>query len=523
MSHDVQTQVAIVGGGPVGLGLAIDLGQRGVSAILIEKEEALHLIPKGQNLTQRTMEHFRLWGVEDEVRAARVMPPGYPAVGVNSYGSLMSVYAHPWFRRSQVDQYYFTNNERLPQYLTEKVLRKRLSELPTVTAQYGRAVVSVDQDPSRVLVSTADGVVEAEYVVGCDGSHSLVREQTGIGEQRSDHDRRMVLMVFRSSELHDLLEARFSQASFFNVLHPDLDGYWRFLGRVDVSEQWFFHAPVPPNATVDTIDHHGLLAEAVGVPVAVELDYVGFWDLRVAIADTYRSGRAFIAGDAAHSHPPYGGYGINTGLEDARNLGWKLQAVSEGWGGGNLLETYTQERRPVFVSTARDFIEAFIEDDRAFIRAHDPQVDEADFRDAWEQRRFGSNHAVSGFEPHYEGSPIVLGASGGVSGAVGAHTFTARPGHHLPPPLRPRGADLFHALGGGFSLITGDSSETVGRFVAAADALGMPLTTVKCDMSSYESPLVLVRPDHFVSWVDDGSPCDPRAVLTTCAGRVPLL
>ncbi|MGD2100909.1 MAG: FAD-dependent monooxygenase [Acidimicrobiia bacterium] len=514
----MQPRVVIVGGGPVGLGLAIELGQRDIPVSVLEREGSLHRIPKGQNLTQRTMEHLRSWGVEERVRSARVMPPDYPAVGINAYGDLLSAYAHPWFRRSAVDPYYFTGNERLPQYETEKVLRARVEEIPAVTVRYGTPVLAIEQDESTAVVDTPEGKVEGEFVVGCDGSHSIVRRQAGFEEQRSDHDRRMALLVFRSRELHELLEGRYGQASYFNVLHPDLDGYWRFLGRVDVGEQWFFHAPVEAGSSVESLDCRGLVSAAVGTDVPIEVDYVGFWDLRFAVADCYRRGRVLIAGDAAHSHPPYGGYGINLGLEDARNLGWKLAATVHGWGGSNLLPSYTLERRPVFVSTARDFIETFIVDDRAFVNEHDPAVDKEDFGAAWERRRAGSNRAVSEFEPHYEGSPIVFGPPDGESGAVGSHEFRARAGHHLPP-VGSGGGQLFNSLGTGFALVTADpQSPEAHSFESAAHELGVPLTVVTANMGRYETSMALVRPDHYVAWVADEPTQDPASVLARSVG-----
>lgn len=517
----MQADVAIVGGGPVGLGLGIELGQRGIETVVVEREESLHRIPKGQNLTQRTMEHFRCWGVERRVRAVRLMPSDYPAGGINAFGDLMSDYAHPWFRRSEVSSYYFTENERLPQYLTERVLRGRLGELDSVELLLGVSAIGIDQRDDRVLVSMGgDGVIEAPYVVGCDGSHSMVRELAGISETRMDHDRRMVLLVFRSEELHRILEKRFGEASFFNVLHPELDGYWRFLGRVDVGEGWFFHAPVPANTTVETLDYHALLTETVGTAFAIELDHVGFWDLRIAYANSYRSGRVFIAGDAAHSHPPYGGYGINTGLEDARNLGWKLTATLEGWADDALLDSYTEERLPVFESTAHDFIEAFIENDREFIEKYDP-ADEARFAEAWDRRRRGANLGVSVFDPHYEGSPIVFGPADGVSSAVGRHSLEARPGHRLPPPSSDPDA-LFDELGDGFTLLmTRSSSGHIGGFERVAAELGVPLKTVWIgdhDADSYGSAAILTRPDHIVSWIDDGSPRSAMDVLSRSVG-----
>lgn len=484
--------------------------------MVVEKTTALHNVPKGQNLTQRTMEHFRSWEVEDRIRAARVMPPDYPAAGVNAYGNLTSRYAHPWFKRSSVDSYYFASNERLPQYLTERVLRDRVGELDGVRALYGTEALAVTDIGSHAIVATDQGEIEASYVIGCDGSHSTVRAAAGIGETLSEHDRKMVLLVFRSTELHRILEDRYGKAAFFNVLHPDLEGYWRFLGRVDVGESWFFHAPVDPEARTDTFDYESLLHDSVGTRFDVDLDYIGFWDLRIAIADSYRSGRVLIAGDAAHSHPPYGGYGINTGLEDARNLGWKLAATIHGWGGTGLLDSYTEERRAVFASTARDFIEAFIENDRFFIARHNPERDEADFASAWEERRAGSNLGVSEFEPHYEGSPIVFGPFGGESGAVGQHSHRPRPGHHLPPPEEPT-RDLFPSLGTGLTLLADSLSDAaVEAFRTAARELGTPLEVITNqevpDIGSYDSS-ILVRPDHFIAWVGDGDDVDQASVL----------
>lgn len=504
----------------MGLGLAIELGRHGIDVVLLEKHEQLHAIPKGQNLTQRTMEHFRAWGVEEAVRAAREMPPGYPAAGVNAYGTLLSGYAQPWFRRSQVADFYHAANERLPQYRTEDVLRQRVAELGSVETHFGVAAESIAQGRESAVVRAGDLTVESRYVVGCDGSRSLVRTEAGISETTTDHDRRMVLLVFRSRQLHELLERAFGEASFFNVLDPSLDGYWRFLGRVDVGERWFFHAPVALDASIDSIDPHEILTETVGADFEVEVDHAGFWDLRIAVADTYRAGRVLIAGDAAHSHPPYGGYGINTGFEDARNLGWKLRAELEGWGGPQLLDSYTAERRDVFVSTAQDLIEAFIARDRAFIAAHDPQRDRDDFERAWEARRSRSV-GVTDYVPHYSGSPIVLGPPDARSGAVGEHTFEVRPGHHLAPRRSKSGAAI-RPSDSAFLLVAGDEHDEAS-WVAAAHEWGVPLEVVRDgftgETADSGAERFLVRPDGFVAWVDDGS-SGPADVLRTATGRL---
>jgi 4-hydroxyisophthalate hydroxylase len=513
MMNQETTQIIIVGAGPVGLGLAIELGLRGIPCVVVERRLSPQQIPKGQNLTQRTMEHFYFWGAEKELRAARTIPPEYGIVGLTAYGALLGDYSYDWFDRALVRPYYFTDNERLPQFATEAVLRRRAAQLPAITTLFGWTVVDVEQDENGVKVTAErDGggsrtVLHGTYVVGCDGARSIVRERAGITQTRSDHDRLMVLLVFRSRKLHELL-ARYPGKSYYNVLDPELEGYWKFFGRVDLGSTWFFHAPVPPDTTKDNFDFRSYLHAAVGAPFEVEFDHIGFWDLRFAIADAYRLDRIFIAGDAAHSHPPYGGYGVNTGFEDARNLGWKLAAALQGWAGPGLLDSYGLERRPVFESTARDFIEKAIRIDKAFLEKYSPRRNLAEFERAWTERQSGASAEVNVFEPNYEGSPLVFGPPTGTSGALGSHVFQARAGHHLAPQALSFGRSVFEELGSGFTLLALDQGdEVVEKFTAAALAARVPLKVIRDSRGQgrerYAAGLVLIRPDQFVAWAGD--------------------
>ncbi|MDP3701519.1 MAG: FAD-dependent monooxygenase [Hylemonella sp.] len=528
------TQVLIVGGGPVGMGLAIELGQRGIRCVVIERYREPQRIPKGQNLTQRTLEHFHFWGAEQALRAARTIPPEYGIGGLTAYGTLLGAYHYDWLQRELVRPYYYTANERLPQYATEAVLRARVQALPTVQVLYGWQAEELKDEGAQVRVVARDPdsaerrVLQADYVIGCDGSRSRVREQAGITQTLSDHDRMMVLLVFRSHQLHELLK-RYPGKSYYNVLQPELDGYWKFFGRVDLEGNWFFHAPVPPGTTRDNFDFRHYLHEAVGAEFDVEFEHIGFWDLRFAIADRYRAGRIFVAGDAAHSHPPYGGYGVNTGFEDARNLGWKLAAVLQGWGQAALLDSYDRERRPVFESTARDFIARSIETDQKFLREFDPARDRSAFEAAWNSRSVGAVGEVQAFEPHYEGLPVIAGLSptqGRGGSAVGQHEFKARAGHHLAPALLSDGRNVYERLGAGFTLLAFDAApERVRAFVDAAAEAGLPLAVVEDtageERTRYAADLILVRPDQFVAWTDSGEAMniDARAILQRVSGR----
>jgi 2-polyprenyl-6-methoxyphenol hydroxylase-like FAD-dependent oxidoreductase len=521
-------EVVVVGGGPVGMGLAIELGQRNVRTIVVERYAAPQNIPKGQNLTQRSMEHFQRWGVERAVRAARTIPPEYGIGGLTAYGTLLSEYNYDWMQRELVRPFYFTDNERLPQYATETVLRRRAEELASVVTLFGWSAETVRQDAgeAHVVIAERSGAgrrtLRAQYVVGCDGSHSMVRTQAGISQTLSDHDRLMVLLVFRSHALHRLLE-RYPGKSFYSVLNPELQGYWKFFGRVDLGSTWFFHAPVPPGTTRDNFDFRQCLYAAAGAEFDVEFDHIGFWDLRFAVADTYRAGRIFVAGDAAHSHPPYGAYGVNTGLEDARNLGWKLAAVLQGWGGEELIGSYDAERRPVFQSTARDFIEKAIAEDRSFLAQFNPARDRASFERAWAQRKLGARSEVHAFEPNYEGSPVVWGPPGGRSSALGTHAFRARAGHHLAPQPLSSGGNVFEGLGAHFTLLSLDGEEAVcGAFATAADCLQVPLEVIRERRTGgrerYEAKYVLVRPDQFVAWAGEEVSPEATTILRRAAG-----
>jgi len=518
-TEDFDAEVVIVGAGPVGLGLAIELGQRQRRVILVERYPQPQRIPKGQNLTQRTMEHFHFWGAEKALRAARTIPAEYGIGGLTAYGTLLGPH-YDWLQRDLVKPYYFTGNERLPQYATEAVMRERVAQLPSVTTVYGWSAHSVEQDAGGVTVGLAERggtgrrSLRAQYVVGCDGSRSAVREAAGLTQSRTDHDRMMVLLVFKSPQLHELLKC-YPGKSYYNVLQPELKGYWKFFGRVDLGNTWFFHAPVPPGTTQDNFDFAAYLHEAVGARFDMEFEHIGFWDLRFMLADRYRQGRVFIAGDAAHSHPPYGGYGVNAGLEDARNLGWKLAATLEGWGGEALLDSYDAERRPVFASTMHDFIAKSIETDRRFLETHDPARDQAAFDEAWSARARGAVGEVHAFEPNYEGSPVVAAAEGGAAApsSVGSHRFVANPGHHLAPAVLSDGRNVYERFGAGFSLLAfGARADSVQAYREAAQRLGLPLTVVEDapqgEAARYEAALVLVRPDNFVAWVGNDEALD---------------
>jgi 4-hydroxyisophthalate hydroxylase len=524
-------QVVIVGGGPVGMALAVEFGQRGISCAVIEKNREVIRLPKGQGLKQRALEHFYFWHCVDELRAQRLMPADYPVVGLKAYGNLMSGY---WYGSGQesisyLRDFYFQERERLPQYLTEQVLRTRAAQLPAVTLLFGWTARDIETDDSGVRITITqvaepgdERVIEGQYLVGCDGSHSAVREHLGIDRHGTDFRQRMVLAVFSSPQLHEKLRTLGDHA-VYQAINPELSGAWQFFGRVEVGRSWFFHAPVDEGTTAADHDYlRRLMEQAAGLSFPAEFEHIGFWQLRIEVAETYRKSRAFIAGDAAHSHPPYGGYGLNAGLEDVVNLGWKLAAKLGGWGGEVLLDSYSEERQPVFACIGEDVIAGGIRREADWLRKHNLSRDREDFEKSWTERaERGGFDPV--FAPQYEGSPIVIGPPGAAVGIHASHSFTARAGHHLTPQALSDGRNVFETLGAGFVLLAfGADDGDIRELECAARAHRIPLAVVRDSLGQgrerYESRLILVRPDQFIAWSGDRAPADPTKLLDRVTG-----
>ena len=515
------TDVIVIGGGPVGIALAIDLHLRGVRCQVIERHATLQNIPKGQNLTQRTMEYLARLGAEESVRNGRtITAPGIG--GMTVYGTLTSGIEYDWLVRSKVADFYHRSSERIPQPITEQGLRDHAASLG-IPISYGWTAELISSGDDEVVIRSenrAGEIVEsaARYAVACDGAGSRIREAAGITQSRVDHDKRMALTVFRSPELDEAVSAH-PDRQFFTVINQKHDGYWQFAGRVDSDSRWFFHAPVADDETDETLDVTALVADAVGYPVALDTEYVGFWDLRFAIADDYRSGRVFVAGDAAHSHPPYGGYGVNSGLEDAANLAWKL-AFALDTGDEAILDSYDEERRPIFESTAADFIDRSIREDRSFLRQFSPADREA-FDAEWLRRADFAATEVGRYEPHYGDSSLVLEGVGTTT-AVGDHVVHARPGHRLTP-WSPHDTALFDALGRGFTLLT--TAQSAPSASEAAATIGIDLTVVQIEAeaaAAYGAHRVLVRPDLYIAAIGETDTDVATALATATATAAPV-
>ncbi|HEV3009837.1 MAG TPA: FAD-dependent monooxygenase, partial [Burkholderiales bacterium] len=335
--HD--TEVLIVGAGPVGLVLAIDLGQKGVRCTLIERKPAPQFLPKMERCNARTMEIFRRMGLAAKVRAAglpaEVPMDVYIIRAMNQPPLLRHAYPSVAEARRQIDACSDASMPLEPyqlisQYTLEPLLKSVAETLPSVSVRYGCEFLSFSQDSLSVTARTSSGVIRSKYLVGCDGGASAVRQQLGIGLGGEGDLLRLWQGLFHCEELFDRIPINGGpgKGRHYHVA----DERSTFLIMQDSTRHWTLHAALD--------DKRGMAPQfekTVGVPVKYEMLYAGEWKQNLLLADRYGSGRIFLAGDAVHLVIPTGGLGMNSGVGDAVDLGWKLAATLQGWGGPKLL------------------------------------------------------------------------------------------------------------------------------------------------------------------------------------------
>ena len=345
-------QVLIVGAGPVGLALAIELGQRGIPCLLIERNDRVGYAPRAKTTNVRTREHLRRWGIADKLRAASPLGMDYPSNVVfctRLAGPEITRFENASYCAPGRNPLYSEHGQWIPQYTLEEVMRAHAATLPSVEIRFRHELRSFEQDGRHIRALVRDLArgrelqVEADYLVGADGARSLVRELIGAKLEGSYGLSRNYNVVFRAPGL--------AQAHG----HGPATMYWQvngdapsLIGPMDSGDTWFFMPTgIKEGWKLDPADAPALIRQATGIDLPYEVLSTDEWVASRFLADKYRDRRVFLAGDACHLHPPFGGYGMNMGVADGVDLGWKLAAVLQGWGGARLLDSYESERRPV--------------------------------------------------------------------------------------------------------------------------------------------------------------------------------
>lgn len=537
-----RTPVLIVGAGPVGLALAGDLGSRGIPCTLIEKSDGAIVQPKMDLVGVRTMEFCRRWGIADWVRQSP-----YPRDYKQDYIWVSSVTGWEFGREpmSTLDEEPCPpqspeKRERCPQDMFDPILARFVRQFPHVTLRYETELVGFEQDETGVRATLTDvrtgaaEILEADYIVGCDGAASTVRRILDIPMSGNPALTYTTNAIFRCpgfNTLHD-------KGEFYRFIVIRPEGTFATIVAINGRDRFRFSMVGDETKRSHTeTEIRAAIVKAVGRDFAFDILSIMPWVRRELVADRFQKRRAFIAGDAAHLTSPTGGFGMNMGVQDAADLGWKLEAVLRGWGGPNLLASYDIERRPVSLRNVREASGNL----RRMLnpRAQKPPAEAFEPGEAGDaaRREFGRAYTETmrrewfsigihlGYR--YEGSPIVVpDGTPEPEDTVTTYEQTARPGHRAPHAFIQDGRSTLDLFGRGFVLLRfGSKPPDALSLVDALRSARVPLfvhdIADPAIAALYECGLVLVRPDGMVGWRGDKAPPDAKPIVDTVRGFPP--
>jgi 2-polyprenyl-6-methoxyphenol hydroxylase-like FAD-dependent oxidoreductase len=534
----MDTDVLIVGAGPTGLTLAVDLGRRGVRCTIIEQKEAPQFLPKMERCNARTMEIYRRIGIVDRVRAAGL--PSYCPMDVFIVLSLIEPpllhlpYPSVDEARASIAA---TNDASQPlepyqlisQYTLEPVLKSIAEEFPSVAVRYGCEFLSFTQEARSVTATVKSGgrtsAITAQYLVGCDGGSSLVRRQLDIGLTGDSNLLELRQALYYCEELYERIPI--GKGRHYHVA----DAQSTFLIVQDSTKHFTLHSVVETDADMAT-----MFEKTVAMPVKYEMLYVGQWRQNLLLADCYGHGRVFLAGDAVHLVIPTGGLGMNSGVGDAIDLSWKLAAVLAGWGGPTLLPSYEIERRQIGDRNVAASRHATV-GRRAWRAAYRPNIRDKTGEGAAsranlsriadvEQRK--SNEMIGAeLGYRYVGSPLIAAEPGeGPEHNFMQYVPTTWPGARLPHVWLDDGSAIQDRIGygHGYTLLRlGRTQADTAPLQRAFAALGAPFQALdipdEAPRDVYGYDLLLLRPDMHVVWRGNTPPPEPGKLAAMATGH----
>jgi 2-polyprenyl-6-methoxyphenol hydroxylase-like FAD-dependent oxidoreductase len=536
----VNTDVLIVGGGPTGLTLAVDLGRRGVRCMLVEQKDRPAFLPKMERINARSMEIYRRMGLAQKIRAAG-LPPDCPMDVYIIQALTQPPLLHlPYPSVAQAKENIRAVNDGtsplepyqlISQYTLEPLLKSVAETLPSVTVRYGCEFLSLRQDSEGVTarVRVGDGELQdirAAYLAGCDGGASAVRRELDIGLSGEGNLLGLRQALYRCDELFDRMPI--GNGPGHGRHYHVADNKSTFLIMQDSTKHWTLHS------VADTDEEMKAAFErVVGVPVKYEMLSCAPWRQNLLLADAYGKGRVFLAGDAVHLVIPTGGLGMNSGVGDAVDLSWKLAATLAGWGGPALLRSYEIERRQIGERNVGASRYATIgrrkwrsmwrpditEDSPAGAATREKLAAVADV----EQRK--SNEMIGAeLGYRYVDSPVICNIPGGPEHLFREYHPTTWPGARLPHVWLDDGSPLQDRMGEGYTVLKlGNGKADAEGLERALAARGAPVKVLNApdqaarDVYGYD--LILVRPDMHVVWRGNAAPEDPEQIAAVASGH----
>lgn len=539
------TNVLIVGAGPVGLTLAIDLAWRGIDVTVVEtRAPAAPPEPKCNHVAARTMEIFRRLGLAEKIRHAG-LPADYPhdiSYRTSFTGQELTRIHIPCRR----DRFTATDGpdcnwptpeppHRINQIFLEPILFEHAAAQPRIRIINRTSVEDVVvEDTARVNLRDLDtGAVRSvncRYLIGCDGARSIVRKAIGAELSGDAVVQRVQSTYIRAPGLID--RQRCEPAWGTGAINPRRSG---MVYAIDGSERWLVHNYMKPSeGDFDAVDRDACLRTILGVEDDFNYEIISKedWVGRRLIAGKFRDRCTFIAGDAAHIWVPYAGFGMNAGIADAMNLSWLLAAHLNGWAPAAILDAYEAERWPITSQVSR-FAMSHAEAEIRRRGAVPPDIEDAGPTGMRVREEVGrltyeinvQQYACAGlnFGTYYDRSPII--AYDGTEAppyTMSLYTPSTVPGCRTPHFRCADGSSLYDAMGEGFTLLRFDVTADVAALEAAARSRGVPLKVLdveRPDMAGYDgSALVLSRPDQHVAWRGARLPDDPLGLIDRIRG-----
>jgi 2-polyprenyl-6-methoxyphenol hydroxylase-like FAD-dependent oxidoreductase len=546
---DLDTEVLVCGGGPVGLCMTLELAVRGVACAILNEGETVATHPQGNTMNARTMEHYRRLGVSKRVRETG-LPADHPTD--SAYVTRLAGHEITRFPMPSTEEKMAPGSpelevtpeplHRVSQMLVEQILKDRADELPDADVRFGWRLLGFIQRKGHVeseieeLKTGEKRTLRSAFLVGCDGAHSTVRRALGIryvGEAGEDVNYMMGRMQSTYIEAPGIYDILKNPVAFHTqVTNPDaraafitLDGKGKFLmfTKLDRGEE------------VSDEEAREFALSQIGADVPVRVISSRPWTAgRALVAERYRDRRVFLAGDAVHLFTPTGGFGMNTGMDDTSNLGWKMAAVLQGWGGADLLDSYENERRPIGLrNTGESHRMALIVSgtripDRVEEDSPEGEAVRAELGD-YLQETLPELFAAVGIQlgARYDGSPLISRENekdDPPPDDAAGYAPSACPGGRAPHFWLEGGEALYDHLGEGFTLLRFGNNTDASDLENAAAARGVPLKILDIDNPAgrrlYERDLALVRPDQYVAWRGDAPPADPGGLIGRLTGAV---
>ncbi len=530
----MQFQVLISGAGPVGLTLAMDLARRGVRVGIVELRKT-GVLPsvKCNHVAARTMEIFRLLGVADEIRNSG-LPQDYPndcvyrttvtgaeitRIPIPSAAERRTTFDGPdtWWPTPEPAH-------RINQIFLEPILFSFASRNPSISIFNECELTAAEQDQTginAIVRNLSDGstrTIRAQYLIGCDGGRSLVRNLIGANLIGDAIVQRAQSTYIRAPKLLSLIPGR---PGWMNLsLNPRRSGNTI---AIDGKETWLIHNYLYEHETdFDSIDRDSSIRTILGVDSDFEYEIISKedWIGRRLVADRFRDRRIFISGDSAHLWVPYAGYGMNAGIADAMNLSWLLAAAIDGWADDSILDAYMAERGPITEQVshfAMNHALGAIRHRREVPAAVEAPGEEGKLaREQFGKAVYDLNvrqYCCAGlnFGYYYDQSPIIMyDGEKAPPYTIDKFTTSTVPGCRLPHFWFANGRSIYDALGLGYSLLRFDPSAEIGSLVLASTRLGIPLKVLDiqpCDrLAVYKEELVLARPDFHIAWRGNSLP-----------------